>query len=179
MLNRNNTALVLVDIQGNLAGLMHDKHNLYCNVQKLIRSLKILNVPIIWLEQNPQGIGPTVPVIANLLSEQKPISKMTFSAYRNPKFKKALEETKCKQILVAGIESHVCVYQTVMELHEAGFEVEVLSDAVSSRTHSNKQLALLKMQNKGIQLTSTEMALFELLGTSEGQDFKEIIKIIK
>ncbi|TRX57115.1 hydrolase [Thalassomonas sp. M1454] len=179
MLDRNNTALVLVDIQGNLAGLMHDKHNLYCNVQKLIRSLKVLNIPIIWLEQNPEGIGPTVPVIANLLEGQSPISKMTFSAYTNKEFKQALTASKCKQILVAGIESHVCVYQTVMDLHQAGFEVEVISDAVSSRTQSNKQLALLKMQSQGVQLTSTEMALFELLGTSEGQDFKEIIKIIK
>ena len=179
MLKREDTVFVLVDVQGNLTNLMHDKQNLFANLQKLIKSLQILDIPILWLEQNPQGIGPTVLPIANLLQYNTPISKMTFSAYKEPKFVEALNKLDRKQILVAGIESHVCVYQTAVDLHNANFEVQIVSDAVSSRTQANKQLALLTMQKLGIQLTSTEMALFELLEIAEGPMFKEVIKIIK
>ncbi len=179
MLDPKNTVFVLVDVQGNLAGLMHDKQNLFSNLQKLIKSLKILNIPILWLEQNPQGIGPTAPVIAALLEHLAPIKKITFSAYGNDEFKQALADTGRHQVLIAGIEAHVCVYQTAMNLHLANYQVEVVNDAVSSRTQSNKQIALLKMQAQGLTLTSTEMALFELLKIAEGDDFKQIIKIIK
>ncbi|KGJ87465.1 isochorismatase family protein [Thalassotalea sp. ND16A] len=179
MLNKDDTVFVLVDVQGNLAGLMHDKQTLFSNLQKLIKSLQILNIPIIWLEQNPQAIGQTIPLISSLLVGQKPISKMSFSAFQEEHFVKQLEQLDRKQVLIAGIESHVCVYQTAMDLLSANYHVELVSDAVASRTQSNKQIALLKMQNQGITLTSTEMALFELLGVAEGKQFKQIIKIIK
>ena len=179
MLNKDNTVFVLVDVQGNLAGIMHDKQQLFANIHKLIKSLKILNIPIIWLEQYPDGIGETIPLIASLLKPLKPISKMSFSGYDNPEFKQTLEQTGRKQVILAGIESHVCVYQTAMGLDQANYEVEVICDAVSSRTQSNKQIALLKMQKQGINLTSTEMVLFELLKTAEDENFREIIKLIK
>lgn len=179
MLNKDDTVFVLVDVQGNLAGTMHDKQQLFANIHKLIKSLKILDIPIIWLEQYPDGIGETIPLIASLLSPLKPISKMSFSGYDNSEFKQRLEQIGRKQVILSGIESHVCVYQTAMGLHQANYEVEVISDAVSSRTQSNKQIALLKMQRQGINLTSTEMVLFELLKTAEDKNFREIIKLIK
>ncbi|OUS28958.1 hydrolase [Thalassotalea sp. 42_200_T64] len=179
MLNKDDTVFVLVDVQGNLAGLMHDKQTLFSNLQKLIKSLQILNIPTIWLEQNPQAIGQTIPLISSLLVGQKPISKMSFSAYQEQHFVNQLEHLGRKQVLIAGIEAHVCVYQTAMDLLSANYHVELVSDAVASRTQSNKQIALLKMQSQGITLTSTEMALFELLGVAEGNQFKQIIKIIK
>lgn len=179
MLNKQNTIFVLVDVQGNLAGLMHDKQSLFNNLQRLIKSVQILNLPILWLEQNPEAIGATIPAIAGLLPNQTPISKLTFSAYKNSEFKQALEQYDCQNVIIAGIEAHVCVYQTAMDLHSNGYQVEVIADAVSSRTQSNKQLALLKMQKHGINLTSTEMAIFELLEIAQGPAFKQIIKIIK
>ena len=179
MLNKENTVFVLVDVQGNLAGLMHDKQSLFSNLQKLIKSLKILDIPIIWVEQTPEAIGATIVQIASLMPELSPICKTSFSAVKNEEFMAAVVKTGRKQVLVAGIESHVCVYQTAMDLHQQNYEVEVVFDAVSSRTQSNKQIALLKMQNKGLNITSTEMALFELLSIAQGQEFKEIIKIIK
>ncbi|WNC73680.1 isochorismatase family protein [Thalassotalea psychrophila] len=179
MLNKEDTVFVLVDVQGNLAGLVHDKQALFSNMQKLIKSLQILNVPIIWVEQTPSAIGETIVQISSLLTNLTPISKTTFSAAKNDEFMTALKKTDRKQVLVAGIESHVCVYQTAMDLHQQNFEVEIISDAVSSRTQSNKQIALLKMQSKGLTLSSTEMALFELIGDAESKEFKQIIKIIK
>lgn len=179
MLDKQNTIFVLVDVQGNLAGLMHDKQSLFNNLQKLIKSIQILNIPIVWLEQNPEAIGATIPAIASLLPEQQPISKLTFSAYRNDEFKGTIEQSNCQHVIIAGIEAHVCVYQTAMDLHNNGYQVSVVGDAVSSRTQSNKQMALLKMQKHGITLTSTEMAIFELLEIAQGPAFKQIIKIIK
>ncbi|WNC67255.1 isochorismatase family protein [Thalassotalea nanhaiensis] len=179
MLNKEDTVFVLVDVQGNLAGLMQDKQTLFSNLQKLIKSLQILNIPIIWVEQTPGAIGDTIVQISSLLPNQSPISKTTFSAVKNTEFMTALKNVGRKQVLVAGIESHVCVYQTAMDLHKQDFYVEIVSDAVSSRTATNKQIALLKMQNKGLTLTNTEMALFELLGDAQCEEFKQIIKIIK
>ncbi|WOH38795.1 isochorismatase family protein [Thalassotalea fonticola] len=179
MLNKEETVFVLVDVQGNLAGLVHDKQTLFSNIQKLIKSVQVLNIPIIWVEQTPGAIGETIVQIASLLTELKPISKSTFSAVKNDEFLAALKKTDRKQVLVAGIESHVCVYQTAMDLHQQNYDVEIVADAVSSRTQSNKQIALLKMQNKGLTLTSTEMALFELIGDAQSKEFKQIIKIIK
>lgn len=179
MLNKEDTVFVLVDVQGNLAGLVHDKQTLFSNIQKLIKSFQVLDIPIIWVEQTPDAIGETIVQIASLIPELKPISKTTFSAAKNAEFMAALKKTGRKQVLVAGIESHVCVYQTAVDLHQQNYDVEIVSDAVSSRTQSNKQIALLKMQNKGLSLSSTEMALFELIGDAQSKEFKQIIKIIK
>ncbi|NMP16459.1 isochorismatase family protein [Thalassotalea sp. Y01] len=179
MLKPNNTAFVLVDVQGRLATLMYDKQSLFSNLQKLIKSLQILGVPIIWLEQMPQAIGTTSTVLASLLPKQQPIVKSSFSAWANNEFVDAVMASGANSILVAGIEAHVCVYQTATDLFDNGFDVEVIADAVSSRSSANKNIALTKMQQYGLKLSSTEMALFELMGNAESKAFKQIIKIIK
>ena len=172
-------ALIVVDIQGNLAHLMHMKEILFKNVQKLIKGIQILGVPILWLEQNPRGLGPTIPEIADLLSNIQPISKMSFSGCRNDRFMQALEALNRKQVLIAGIEAHVCVYQTAVDLVDLGYEVQVVTDAVSSRNVEDKEIGLQKMRCAGVSLTSVETALFELLKVAEGEQFREIIKIVK
>lgn len=179
MLNIDNTVLVVIDIQGKLAALMHEKEAVYQNVNRLIKGAKSLELPILWTEQYPEGIGPTIPEIAETLEGIKSIPKMTFSCCRNDEFLSALEATGCKQVLVTGIETHICVYQTTLELLDAGYEVEVVADAVSSRTPANKTIGLDKMKTAGAGITGTETALYELLKIASGPKFKEILKIVK
>ena len=179
MLKIENTTLLIVDIQGNLAHLMHGKELLFKNVQKLIKGIQILGIPILWVEQNPRGLGPTIREIADLLSNIQPISKMSFSSCRNERFLQALNALNRKQVLIAGIEAHVCVYQTAAELVDIGYDVQVVTDAVSSRNMENKEIGLHRMRDSGVSLTSVETALFELLKVAEGEQFIEILKIVK
>ena len=179
MLKTENTALLIVDIQGNLAHAMHEKELLFKNMQTLIKGIQVLGLPILWVEQNPQGLGPTIPEIADILSTIQPITKMSFSSCRNDHFMKALRVLNRKQVLIAGIEAHICVYQTAADLVALGYEVQVVSDAVSSRNLVNKEIGLQKMRDSGVSLTSVETALFELIRVAEGEQFKEILKIVK
>ncbi|MGD9278076.1 MAG: hydrolase [Desulfobacterales bacterium] len=179
MLKIENTTLLIVDIQGNLAHSMHGKELLFKNVQKLIKGIQILGIPILWVEQNPRGLGLTIPEIADLLSDIQPISKMSFSSCRNDCFVQALNALNRKQVLIAGIETHVCVYQTAAELVDIGYDVQVVTDAVSSRNMENKEIGLQRMRDSGVSLTSVETALFELLKVAEGEQFREILKIVK
>lgn len=139
----------------------------------------MLNIPILRLEQNPAGLGPTLPEIAELMPDITPIGKMSFSACGNPAFMQALKAADRSQLLLVGIEAHICVYQTAIDLLKRSYEVQVVADAVSSRTVENREVALMKMRDSGVGLTSVEMALFELLGVAEGRQFKEIAKIVK
>jgi nicotinamidase-related amidase len=180
MLNLNETALVVIDVQGKLAQVMHQKEALFENLQKLIKGVQVLELPILWNEQLPEKLGQTTPEIAQLLSHSaQPIAKSSFSCWGNPPFAAALKETGRSQILLTGIESHVCVYQTCCDLLEQGYQVQIVTDAVSSRTAENRQLGLERMKEAGATLTSTEMALFELLRVAEGPKFKEITRIVK
>lgn len=179
MMNQENTILVVVDIQTRLTRVMHEKETLIQRVVQLISGLRVLNVPVLWLEQYPEGLGPTQDEIAEALQEYTPIIKTTFSGWGAPEFKTQIETLNPQHILVCGIESHVCVYQTVSDLIEAGFHTEVVTDAVSSRTQFNRDLGLRKMEQLGAGITSVEMALFELLKIADGKPFRQILKIIK
>ncbi|MEI3607159.1 hydrolase [Pseudogracilibacillus sp. SE30717A] len=179
MLKIDNTALVLIDVQGKLAKIMHQSKELLVNLERLIQGAHLLEIPIIWLEQYPKGLGPTADEIKQHLAELRPIDKMTFSACKNDDFQKEIASLEKMNYLVAGIESHICVYQTVSELLNEGNHVEVVIDGVSSRTLANKEVGIEKMKSLGAQVTSVEMALFELMETAEHPKFKEISKLIK
>jgi len=179
MLELNNTILIIVDVQGRLAELMHDKDELFDNLRRLIEGAKALELPILVTEQNPAGLGPTRPEFATLMQGVRTISKFSFSCCGEAEFMKALQAAGKEQVLLAGIETHVCIYQTAMDLLAAGYEVHVVSDAVSSRKASNKAVGIQKMKDAGATLTSVEMALFELLRVAEGPKFKAVIKIVK
>jgi nicotinamidase-related amidase len=179
MLNIDKTALVIIDVQEKLSRVMYEKEKLFENLQKLIKGIQILGIPIMVTEQNPNGLGSTVPEIAPLLTETKPITKFSFSCCGEEPFIREIERLNRKQILLAGIETHVCVYQTAVDLIEAGYEVHTVVDCVSSRTTENKNLALDKMQSEGARITSVEIALFELLRTAANPKFKDLSKIVK
>jgi nicotinamidase-related amidase len=179
MLDIRNCCLAVVDVQGKLAELMHGKDALFKNIQILIQSAKILDVPILWCQQVPDALGPTVPEVAQLLADIEPINKAVFSCCGADQFTAKLNESSRNQILLCGIEAHICVYQTAADLLAKGFEVNVVVDAVSSRTLDNKQIALNRLAAEGASVTSVEMALFELLRTAEHPKFRQIAKLVK
>jgi len=179
MITTDNTVLVVVDIQGKLATLMHEKDRLYDAAGKILRGAKVLGLPAIVTEQNPAGLGATVDELAEDIEGATVIPKFAFSCCGEPVFVDALAATGRKQVLLCGIETHICVYQTAVGLIDAGYEVHVLADAVSSRTALNRRVGLDKMLAAGAQITSVETALFEILGVAEGEKFKQIIRIVK
>jgi len=179
MLVVDDAVLLVVDVQGNLAQAMHEKEALFDALRRVIRGAQALEIPILRAEQNPEGLGPTIPEIDALLPESPPFSKLSFSCCGNVDFVRELEALSRKQVLVAGIEAHVCVYQTARDLAALGYEVHVVADAVSSRTAGNRSVGLQRMRELGAVTTSVEMALFELLRTAEGPAFKELLRIVK
>ena len=179
MLTPERCVLIVVDVQGRLAQVMCDREALFENLQKLILGAQALEIPVLRAEQNPRGLGPTVAEIDRLLPDSPPISKMSFSCCGEDRFAQALEALGRKQALIAGIETHVCVYQTAADLLDSGYEVHVVADAVSSRTAQNRQIALEALRGLGARLTSVEMALFEMLRVAEGERFKAVLGVVK
>lgn len=179
MLEIHTCCLVVVDVQGKLAQLMTDKDALFKNIQILIQAAKLLEIPILWCQQAPEALGPTVPEIAELLTGIEPIDKASFSCCGEEKFSAELNSLAKEQVLLCGIETHVCIYQTAMDLMEGGLEVTIVADAVSSRTGQNRQIALARLAAEGAQVRSTEMTLFELLKTAKHPQFRQIAKLVK
>jgi nicotinamidase-related amidase len=179
MLNIQDCCLVVVDVQGKLAQLMYDKQVLFKNIQILIKATKILSVPILWCQQVPEALGPTLPEIAQLLADYEPINKSAFSCCGTEQFNIKLNDLKRKQVILCGIETHVCVYQTAVDLLRKGFSVDLIADAVSSRTPENKQIGINRIAAEGINISCTEMVLFELLRTAEHPEFRNVAKLIK
>ncbi len=179
MLHREHTALVIIDVQEKLAEIMDGKEILIQNLQTLIQGANLLGIPIVWMEQLPEKLGPTLPEISQLFTDIAPIKKNVFSCARNEIFMERIRELNVHDIILAGIESHVCVYQTASDLLSQDFRVEVVADAIASRTAFNKQMGLDKMLLAGAEQTSVEMVLFELQAIAEGNEFRELIQIIK
>lgn len=179
MLARNDALLILVDVQGALAQAMYDSETLFANLRILIRGCQVLGVPILWLEQNPAKLGPTIPDLTELLAGQQPIAKMAFSCCGSGLFVEALKSSGRSQVLLAGIEAHVCIYQTAVDLVAQGYHVEVVADAVSSRMAWNRDIGLARCHEAGARLTSVEMALFEMLHTTEDPCFREILRLVR
>ena len=179
MLDQKNCALVLIDVQGKLAQIMYDRDNLFKNLHILVSGMKLLNIPIIWMEQVPDKLGPTIPEIKDVLIDQKPISKDVFSCVKNKEFNNTINKLNPKDIILAGIESHICVYQTAMDLLEKNHNVHIVRDAISSRISKNKELGIDRMLLQGAIQTSVEMLLFEIQGEAKGERFKQISKLVK
>lgn len=171
--------LLVIDVQGRLAELMHHKKRLFKHLTVMIQAADLLGIPIHWFEQYPKGLGPTKPEIKDLLSAAGYHEKITFSACGAPEFMSQLQASGRRQCIVTGIETHVCVYQTVLDLLDQGFAVKVNQQAVSSRAKDNKKLGLHNMQVAGAKLTSTEMILFELMQSAEHPRFRDMSSLLK
>jgi isochorismate hydrolase len=179
MLKRDDSLLVIVDIQERLAVAMSEKDRVVTNTLHLIESAKLLGVPLLITEQYPKGLGPTVPEVRNAVQTYAPIEKITFSCCGEKFFMEAVQETEKKQIILVGMETHVCVLQTCIDLLQNGYFVHVVSDAICSRTKQNYKTAIEYMRDAGAVITCTETVLFQLLVKAGSEEFKTISKRIK
>ncbi len=173
-LDRSRTALVVIDVQEAFAKAVDGFEQIAEQTAILVRGARVLDLPVLVTEQYPRGLGDTVPAVQEALEGAERLPKTVFSAARADGFDLAGRD----QTLVCGIETHVCVNQTVHDLLGGGIEVHVAIDAVGSRTAANRELGLRKMEKSGAVLTSVETALFELLGAAGSDEFKTIQKLV-
>jgi len=182
-LSADQTVMVIVDVQGKLATLIHHQASLVPGIETLIRALHLFDIPLLWLEQLPDKLGHTSEPILNAMRDLYPdtvaIEKSSFSGLGAIEFRQRLAETGRRQVILVGIESHICVYQTARDLICRSYQVFPVIDAISSRTEQNYQLGLNKMAQLGASLTSIEMLLFELQQDAQGERFRQLIRLIR
>jgi nicotinamidase-related amidase len=179
MLNTEEAVLVMVDFQGRLVEIVHRKALVVPNAIRLVKGCQALGVPVLPTLQVPEKLGPMPPELAEALGDTEPIPKVVFSALREPDFLLALRQSGRTQAILTGIEAHVCVMQTGLDLLDAGYMVHALSDGMFSRTAENHDLALKRLHDAGATISSVEMALFELIRTSVHPQFRTISGLIK
>jgi nicotinamidase-related amidase len=179
MLTAQNTCLILIDIQEKLLSLMNAPEQVVKNTSVLIQVAKALDIPILWCQQVPKALGPTVGELSSLLAGVEPINKTSFSCGGDERFIEQIDALKPRTAILCGIEAHVCVFQTAMDLIQHGLYVHVVADATSSRTQGNRGIGLNRMAKEGAVISSTEMLLFELLRNAKHEKFRELAKLIK
>lgn len=179
ILKSENAVLVVVDVQEAFRSPIEGFELLVGNIGAAVRGFQILGLPVVVTEQYPKGLGPTAEEIRLLLTDDAVIEKSAFSACEEPLFLDKLKSVGATQVVLCGLETHICVSQTAHDLLEAGFEVHLLTDCVDSRFSSNKGPGIRKMELAGVIPSSAEAALFELLVDSKHPKFKEIQNLIK
>jgi len=170
---------VIVDVQERLYTFMQQKEQLEKNLIVLIKGLRVLGVPLIKTQQYTSGLGPTIDSVDDAMGELPIVEKLSFSCCGEPSFMRALEGAGRKHVILAGIESHVCVLQTALDLLQNGYVPVVVEDCISSRKDSDRATARLRMQAEGVRLSSCESILLELCREAGSDLFKKILPLIK
>ncbi|MDD6647810.1 MAG: hydrolase [Firmicutes bacterium] len=178
-MTREDTAFVVIDFQEKLMPAMSDKEILEDKTVRLVKGMKTLGIPAVVTQQYTKGIGHTIPSIAEALGEFEPVDKTTFSCMKNEEFITRFRALDRKNIVVCGIEAHICVQQTVLQLLEEGYNVYVPADCISSRSPEDKMWSISRMGEAGAVITSYEAVLYEILGGSKEEGFKQISAIVK
>lgn len=181
-LHRDDTALLVVDVQEKLFSVMHEtlRSRLETNLGRLGAGAKILGIPALLTEQYPKGLGPTISSVREAFSwAPQPIAKLAFDACADAGCARSVNEIHRRRLVLAGMETHICVYQTARALLEMGYGVHVVVDAVASRTEENHRVGLELCKAAGAVLTSTETVLFDLVGGAAGEEFKAISKLVR
>lgn len=176
LLEKDKSCLLLIDVQEKLTPLVRDSEALLDRCQWLIRLANELGVPQIVSEQYPRGLGHTVDALRNLTLDDPAVEKVHFSCWREPDFKGRLQGLNRKQLVLIGIEAHVCVLQTGMDLIAQDYDVFVVVDGVSSRHEMDYRYGLKRMKQAGIQLITSEMVFFEWVGQAGTPEFKALSK---
>ncbi len=176
--NPSKIALIIIDVQEKLLNAIPDNLSMLSNIQKVVDASNIFNIKVFATEQNPEKLGSSEGLIAINTLENK-YSKMDFSCIGCDKLMKELKSKKITNILICGVETHICVLQSAIDLWENHFNVHVIADATKSRKEYDHKLALQRMKEIGIAITTTETAIFEICSTAKRQEFRNISEIIK
>lgn len=178
-IEREKSMGLIIDIQERLIPVIHEKEKLLANCSILIQGLQILGIPLTVTQQYTKGLGNTVNEISSLFPNFGPIEKNSFSCLDEPAFAIHLSNSGKTSIIICGIESHVCILQTAVDLRDSGFHPIVIADCISSRNPEEKQIAMNRFLLEGIHISTTESILFELTRTSGTAEFKAISKLVK
>jgi nicotinamidase-related amidase len=176
---RKETAAVIIDIQERLFPHIHRHDEIAGRTELLVKGLQVLGMPVLLTQQYTRGLGATIPQIGELFSGEGFIEKTAFSCCDEPAFMETLRESDPKNIILAGIETHVCVLQTALDLISEGFRPVVIEDCVSSRLENDRTSALERLRTEGAIISTSESILFELLRFSGTDEFKSISKLVK
>lgn len=178
-IKKENTAALVIDIQERLLPVMDQNDVILENSVKLLNGMAALEVPVMVTQQYTKGLGDTVEAVKEVIPEFSFYEKTSFSCYDEPEFALALENSGKHNVIIIGIESHVCVQQTVIDLLAQGFQPIVVADCVSSRNASDKAVAIERMRQEGAIVTTYESILFELTRSAKAPAFRTISKIVK
>ena len=179
LIDPEKSLLLVVDVQQRLAPVVDGHQAIEARIDKLMRGAHRLRVPMLASEQYPEGLGPTLEPLAEQLHPGERHEKRAFSCADEPELMAAIAEPGRRQVVVCGMEAHVCVLQTAIRLAEDGFTVFVVADATGSRDPANKQAALARMAARGIEVVTSEMVLFEWLGRSDNEAFRDVLALIR
>jgi len=177
-----NCCAIVIDYQERLVPAMHGKEQLIAQSQKLLKGLELLGIPMVVTEQYPKGLGSTVSEIKEAAPSAEYFAKTAFSALGCEEVAAKLEKFKAEgreNVLICGIEGHVCVFQTALDVIDAGMNAIFVSDCITSRTLSDYMTAMMRAEREGVNFASAEMVLFELIGGKEHEHFKAISAIVK
>lgn len=175
-----NSILVIIDVQQKIMDVMHESNRSMKHIVQLIKGAKIVEWPIFLFEQYPKGLGPTAEEIQQVIPSIQPIAKTTFSAFENEAFQQTLATFDEKpNVILCGIETHICVYQTAIQLLEAGYDVWCIADATSARTSESKAIGLRLIEQAGGKIANNELVLFDALKDAKHPKFKQISELIK
>jgi len=178
-LKRARSILVVVDIQEKFRDLIHQMDLVVANTSRLMRFSDRLDIPRIVTEHYPSRLGGTIEDLAALTPSIDPVEKISFSCAADAGFTSRLKSTRRDQVILCGIETHVCIYQTARDLLDDGFQVIIAADAVSSRQVANRNLGLAYLRDLGAQVMTTEMVMFEILRVARTDEFKSVADILK
>jgi isochorismate hydrolase len=176
LLSKDDSLLVIIDMQERLVPVISEKQMVLENIAKLIKFSYIVGIPVVLTEQ--QKLGPTLPEINKELIGVQPITKIEFDCFGSNVFRQQISRIDRNTLIIAGIEAHICVAQTAVHA-VSQYTVHVVSDAISSRSPHNREVALQRMQQSGVTITSTEMVMYELLGKAGTDSFREVLKLVK
>ena len=179
LIDRHGSVLLIVDVQEKFVPAIHDFNSVLRNCILLMGAAARLDVPMRMSEQYPEGLGHTISDLSALYTGGKPFEKTCFSCSEEPGFLSKLAELKRKQVVLIGIEAHVCILQTAIGLRSAGYESFVVADAVSSRTPENRALGIERARDNGVEIVSAEMVFFEWLKRSATDEFRELSKLVR
>lgn len=179
LLNSSDTVLLVIDMQDKLLKAIYESERIVNNTVKLIETAKIFSIPVIVTLQNAERLGGCTQAIADALPHDSTMNKMTFSCCGGGCFDDAVRETGRKQVLICGVETHICVNQTAHDLLTMGYSVQIAKDAVSSRTMDNWITGIEKMRDSGCVITSTETAMYEFIQDAATPEFKKILPLVK